>query len=229
MLSQNGWPAGTTAASVGVQSFTVAGVTLSAKAGDVTTVLQYVAQQFHNRVEPLHAGWCWGYSYRPIRGATALSNHSSGTAVDFNAPDHPLGVRGTFGSAKVRAIHAIIAEVDNAVLWGGDYDGRVDEMHFEINVSTGKLAAVAARLRSTPKPAPPKPPESEEDAMFLVMGAGSPPARMALLSGGICRELTPGERQTAQDTILRQGADQLYVEQATWDWWLNATAKQLGA
>jgi hypothetical protein len=52
---------------------------------------------------------------------------------------------------------------------------------------------------------------------------------MGLLSGGIFRELTAGEKATAQDTIVRQGADQLYVEQATWDWWLNATAKQLGA
>jgi hypothetical protein len=227
MLSQNGWPAGTTAASIGVQNFTVAGVTLSAKAGDVTTVLKYVAEQFHARVEPLHAGWCWGYSYRPIRGAAQLSNHSSGTAVDFNAPDHPLGVKGTFGSAKVRAIHAIVAEVDNAVLWGGDYDGRVDEMHFEVNVSPAQLARTAGKLRqSAPAPKPPEPPEDE---MFLVMGAGSPPARMGLLSGGIFRELTAGEKATAQDTIVRQGADQLYVEQATWDWWLNATAKQLGA
>jgi hypothetical protein len=226
MLSQNGWPAGTTAASIGVQSFTVAGVTLSAKAGDVTTVLKHVAEQFHARVEPLHVGWCWGYSYRPIRGATQLSNHSSGTAVDFNAPDHPLGVGGTFGSAKVRAIHAIVAEVDNAVLWGGDYDGRVDEMHFEINVSAAQLARTAGKLR-TPAPAP-QPIQSEEDAMFLAMG-GNPPQRVGLLSGGIFRELTAGERATVVDTIVRQGADQLYVDAVTWQWWLDATAKQLGA
>lgn len=189
MLSQNGWNAGTTAASIGVQSFTVAGVSFPVKSGDVTTVLQYVAQQFHSRIEPLHQGWCWGYSYRPVRGATVLSNHSSGTAIDINAPDHPLGVKGTFGSAKVRAIRAIVDECGGAVFWGGDFDNpsrgggpagsRVDEMHWEINCNATKLAAIAARLRQ-PAPLPvPAFPDTEEDDMSgallrYVKGDGMP-------------------------------------------------------
>jgi hypothetical protein len=64
--------------------------------------------------------------------------------------------------------------------------------------------------------------------MFLAMG-GNPPQRVGLLSGGIFRELTAGERATVVDTIVRQGADQLYVDAVTWQWWLDATAKQLGA
>lgn len=55
---------------------------------DVATVLGYVARQFHDRVEPLVNPGCWGFAFRPNRNdPDALSNHSSGTAIDCNAPD----------------------------------------------------------------------------------------------------------------------------------------------
>lgn len=145
--SQNGWPAGS-ASAIGVRPFVVAGVSFpgGVKDGDVATVLRYVMERFHTRVEPLRGGWCWGYANRDIRGSGTTSNHASGTATDANAPLHPLGKRGTFSSAQVREIRAILAEVDHVVRWGGDYSGRPDEMHFEINASAAKVAGVAARL-----------------------------------------------------------------------------------
>jgi hypothetical protein len=147
--SQNGWPASGDRAAIGVtNAFTVAGVTFpgGVKAGDVAAVLGYVAGEFHRRVEQLVDGWCWGYAYRDVRGTTGLSNHASGTAIDVNAPNHPLGVRGTFTPTQAAEIRRIVAEVGGVVRWGGDYAGRVDEMHFEINANAAAVQAAAARM-----------------------------------------------------------------------------------
>lgn len=70
---------------------------------------------------------------------------------------------------------------------------------------------------------PPRPKHRDtEDAMFIAMGP-TPEARLALLSGGVFRELSAGEKVTAQDTIKRQGALELYVEQSTWDFFQAAS------
>ncbi|MFF5988129.1 GH25 family lysozyme [Prauserella flavalba] len=74
----------------------------------------------------------WGYAERPIRGGTELSNHASGTAIDLNAPEHPLGAVGTFTAAQVRTIRSLLDQAQGCIRWGGDYVGRKDEMHFEI-------------------------------------------------------------------------------------------------
>ncbi len=147
--SQNGWPAGTSgqvplsALGVGAATFP-AGV----RTGDVYTVLRHVAVQVNATVEALYSPGCWGHSYREISGSTSLSNHASGTAIDVNAPDHPLGASGTFTSVQVSAIRAILTRCNGVVRWGGDYSGRKDEMHFEINVGPGdsRLSTLAASL-----------------------------------------------------------------------------------
>lgn len=148
--SQNGWSAGDT--SVLDRGFAVQGVTFpgGVRRGDVSTVLGYVAAQFHARVEPLVAGWCWGYNYRPVTGGGSLSNHASGTAIDVNAPRHPYGKRDTFTPAQRGVIRQILAEVGGVVRWGGDYTGNRDDMHFEINAGAVAVAAVAVRLRAQP-------------------------------------------------------------------------------
>ncbi|GAB3888024.1 peptidoglycan-binding protein [Terrabacter terrigena] len=155
--SQNGWPAGSSSAiplatlSVGAATFP-AGV----RRGDVHTVLGYVARRFNGEVEALVKGWCWGHSYRVISGSTSLSNHSSGTAIDLNAPRHPLGRSGTFSAAQRTRIHSIVSACNGVVRWGGDYSGRKDEMHFEIDVRPGdaRLAALARRIGGAPAPVP---------------------------------------------------------------------------
>ncbi|MGV2549678.1 M15 family metallopeptidase, partial [Bacillus licheniformis] len=75
-----------------------------------------------------------------------LSNHASGTSIDLNATEHPLGARDTFTDDQVAAIRAILAEVAPVVAWGGDFDGRADEMPFEIVGDRRRVAEVAARL-----------------------------------------------------------------------------------
>ena len=152
---QNGWPADPSRAQI--VPLTVFGVSFpgGVRSGDVETVLRYVAEQFHRRVHSLTPGWCWGYNYREVRGAAELSNHAGGYAIDLDAPSHPLGKAGTFTSAQVASIRAILAELGGVVRWGGDYSGRKDEMHFEVVGSQAQVAAVAARLHGVPAPAAP--------------------------------------------------------------------------
>jgi hypothetical protein len=146
--SYNGWPASPDPAAIGVdKSFLVAGVAFpgGVKAGDVATVLGYVADQFHRRVEPLVQGWCWGYNYRAATNSPdSLSCHSSGTALDVNAPDHPDGASGTFSDAQVATIRTILAEAGDVVVSGMDWS---DDMHFEIDATAAQVAAAAEVIR----------------------------------------------------------------------------------
>ena len=152
--SYNGWPANSDKGAIGVvaSEWFPGGV----KAGDVTTVLGYVARQLDARVEPIVGGWCWGYTYKQnVNNPSSLSCHASGTAIDYNAPDHPNGSGGTFTDAQVGTIYAILDEVQGAVDWLEGYD----EMHFEIAVNASDLAQVAATLGGGGGPAPGPEPE----------------------------------------------------------------------
>lgn len=66
------------------------------------------------------------YNNRPIRGSTNLSNHAFGAAIDIDPEHNPLG-------AKVGKMPALVitAFKNQGALWGGDYKGRKDWMHFE--------------------------------------------------------------------------------------------------
>jgi hypothetical protein len=94
-----------------------------------------------------------------LMAASSLSNHSSGTAIDWSAPKHALGKSGTFSAAQVRTIHTIVnTECERAIRWGGDYSGRKDEMHFEVVANEATCARIVAKVRrSTPTPPPPSP------------------------------------------------------------------------
>jgi hypothetical protein len=121
---------------------------------DVWTVLNYVAQQMHERVEPIVRGdWHnaddWGYNYRLTTNDNSLSCHASGTAIDYNATRHGFGVPtgANFSAAQIAEIRKIVAEA-GAVKWGGDYNGTPDAMHFEIYGNKAAVAAAAARIRN---------------------------------------------------------------------------------
>lgn len=157
MNSQNGWPASPDKSAIGIVRVVVPGTDIDfpqgVKSGDVATVLMYVAEQFHKTVEALVDGWCWGYNYRKIEGSSSLSNHASGTAIDLNAPNHPMGKGGTFSASQVTAIRRILTYCEYVVRWGGDFS-RKDEMHFEIVGSAAAVARVAAKIRGASVPAP---------------------------------------------------------------------------
>lgn len=120
------------------------------RAGDVATVLFYVAEQLNKRVERAISPGCWGYAYRNnVNNPNQLSTHASGTSFDYNAPKHPNGKKNTFTPIQFVEIDKILAEVGNVVVQLRGYD----EMHFEIKGSAAQVADVAQRLRGG-RPAP---------------------------------------------------------------------------
>lgn len=157
--SQNGWQASEDKSAIGIENPKVPGTDVDfpqgIRKGDVTTILMYVASQFHAHVEPLVDGECWGYFYKFIEGSTTISNHASGTAIDLNAPKHPMGASGTFNATQVGQIRKILTFLEGAVRWGGDYSGRKDEMHFEINQGAMVVARIATKIRNLSNPPTP--------------------------------------------------------------------------
>ena len=108
--SQNGWPTAPP-----LESFTLNGLTLRCRAGDVRTVLEFVARQFNARVERVVTQ----SSYRTVAGNTGDtgSSHTSATAIDLNGFRHPYeGGRGTldqgFTPAQIEEVRRILAEVN---------------------------------------------------------------------------------------------------------------------
>jgi hypothetical protein len=136
------------------------GVRLSLRKETAPLMLAF-AREFHATVEPLDPRSCWGHAPRAIRGSRSPSRHWPGIAVDLNASAHPLGAAGTFTAGERRAIEKLLARFTyqgkRIFRWGGQYSGRKDEMHIEINVDRATaLAAVAALQRPvTPRPAKP--------------------------------------------------------------------------
>ena len=146
--SQNGWTASKVKAEIDIDSFPIPGTKIKLTCNKaVAPLLVGFAAEFHQLIEPIDEGSLddWGYCYREIRGsATALSNHSSGTAIDLNSTKHPLGKAGTFPLEKVAMIQALAKKY--SLTWGGDYRGRKDEMHFEIAIPPSKVEAAIAKL-----------------------------------------------------------------------------------
>ena len=154
MNSQNGWPV-LEARHTYKWVIPEVGRHLVLAPGPAGFLLAHLALWFHEQLQPLDGGvWDdWGYAVRMVRGSSStVSNHSSGTAVDLNATKHPLGVRNTFTLDQEREIRARLAgRYAKAIRWGGDYQSRADEMHFEIVGSTADVLALARTLRNSPR------------------------------------------------------------------------------
>lgn len=151
--SQNGWSVYTSSSVLK----TLPWITGRVRPGDVAVVFDWLGARFNAQVEKITPVWSWGWAYRPIAGQTSgYSNHASGTAVDLNAPAHPLGKAGTFSAKQVLAIHKILDDTKiggvKVIRWGGDYTGRKDEMHFEINAGSAKLHDLATKVARQPAP-----------------------------------------------------------------------------
>lgn len=143
--SQNGWSV-LTSPPAGVLPGYVTG---RVRAGDVQVVFDYLCDRFHKEVEKINVNWSWGWAYRAIRGQTSgFSNHASGTAIDLNAPAHPLGVSGTFSAAEKARVNQILDDLYGVIRWGENYSGRKDGMHFEIDRDADRVNAVADLIRA---------------------------------------------------------------------------------
>jgi hypothetical protein len=148
LTSYNGYPASRDLAEIGIKSYKVKGTDRKLRCAEsVGLLLASFAAEFHNLIEPIDEGVFddWGYAFRMVRGSeNVLSCHSSGTAIDLNATQHPLGAVGTFPAEKVPMIRALAKKY--GLKWGGDWK-RKDEMHFEVTLTPAKAAALVEKLR----------------------------------------------------------------------------------
>ena len=148
LVSYNGWEASKEPAHIKIKSYAIPGTSLKIRCAEaVAPLIVGFCKEFNELIEPLDGGQLddWGYAFRMVRGTTdKLSNHSSGTAIDLNATKHPLGKIGTFPAEKVPMIRALARKY--GLFWGGDYQKRKDEQHFEINVSPKKVLELIEAL-----------------------------------------------------------------------------------
>lgn len=142
LTSYNGWIAASKPDQIGIKSYAIPGTDLKIRCAEaVAPLIVGFCKEFNELIEPLDGGQLddWGYCFRMVRGSTdKLSNHSSGTAIDLNSTKHPLGKIGTFPAEKVPMIRALARKY--GLFWGGDYQHRKDEMHFEVNISPKKVS-----------------------------------------------------------------------------------------
>jgi len=147
--SHNGWKASKDPIEIQIVSVPIEGTKIKVRcAKAVAPLIAGFCKEFNELIEPIDGGALddWGYCFRNVRGSTdKLSNHSSGTAIDLNATKHPLGKIGTFPPDKVPMIRALAKKY--GLKWGGDYKGRADEMHFEIELGEAKVAALIGSLK----------------------------------------------------------------------------------
>jgi hypothetical protein len=148
LKSYNGYPASKDPDEIRITSYLVRGTSRKLRCAEsVGPLLAAFAADFHELIEPIDEGIYddWAYAFRMVRGSTdRLSCHSSGTAIDLNATKHPLGKVGTFPAEKVPMIRALAKKY--GLKWGGDYKGRADEMHFEVEVNAAKAKALIESL-----------------------------------------------------------------------------------
>jgi hypothetical protein len=134
--SVNKWPASPNPAEIGIREFTVnltSGPKTLQLADAAGPALVAMIEWWDQNIEPVTQ--LGSYNYREIRGYEGtgkVSNHASGTAVDINWDKHPLGARGTIPAEKLDGLRARARELQ--LRWGGDYSGRADEHHIEVNV-----------------------------------------------------------------------------------------------
>lgn len=140
-------------------------ITGKVRKGDAYIILNELGRRFNSEVEPIIKAHSWGYAKRDVRGVSGIiSEHATGTAVDFNAPNHPIGKKNTFVASKRAKIRQIVKDMDGAVRWGGEWS-RPDDMHFELIGGAAKIKQVATKLSKgsvtpvqNPKPTTPAKP-----------------------------------------------------------------------
>jgi hypothetical protein len=155
--SANGWPA-LEADSPQLYTWTIpaknGSLRIRLRNGSAGFLLCHFLLWWSERLDDLthpHPADDWGYAWRPIRGqSTGLSNHASGTAADADATQWPLGTEHMSLWMRNR-IRFRLKLYRGCLRWGGDYSGRKDQMHTEINKPLTACEKVAKRLMRTPR------------------------------------------------------------------------------
>lgn len=211
LYSYNGWPAYPVKqrAALNLTKISVGGVDFppGVRGGDVAVVFQYLVNRLNKEVEKAVNPGCWGYNFRLNRNANNLSCHSSATAIDYNAPQHPNGRRGTWGPVKAAKVRQILADLDHIIRWGEDFHGTPDGMHFEINANAAAVKKVADKIRAASRVAPRKvvPPIQPQDPRLHMGTSGAKVAdiQRALVKHGYTGVKVDGKFGTATDAALR--------------------------
>lgn len=99
--------------------------------GDAATLLSHVARRFHYEIDQLREKDVTGHTTSRGVRRPHESNHRSGTATVIRPHAYPLGVRGGPYPQELVVVRDILAELDGAVVWGGDFVSP-QESHFEI-------------------------------------------------------------------------------------------------
>jgi hypothetical protein len=166
MLCQNGYPVLTSARDGGfprLRNFIIPldngpDTHLILRDGSVGFNIALAGLSWHTFIEPLNSAghpWDeWGHNIRPIRGkTTGYSNHSGGTAADYNATQHPRGVAisKTFSKRQIQGIRDMLGRFDHVLGWGGNYHlpWNVDGMHIEAIAKIAAQEKVARRLMTS--------------------------------------------------------------------------------
>jgi hypothetical protein len=153
LKSSNGWPASMVQEDIKIKIYTIVSASKNALpvrlrcAETVAPLLIAACKEWHRTVEKLENGEVQGYMYRDVRGGNGtLSNHSSGTAIDFWPSRHPQGDKdGNYTKAQQARILAICKKY--GLRSGGTYKtAKTDWQHVEINLPPAKVAALIKEL-----------------------------------------------------------------------------------
>lgn len=122
--------------------------TAPVRRGAPEIILGDFARRYNAECAPLVSP-VWGWSRD---NDVANSNHLSGTAFDFNAPQWPWGQKRMPGWL-VDKTNTLLAWYEGAVFWGRNW-ARADEMHFQIGWPEGdpQLQRIVDKIQ---RPAPP--------------------------------------------------------------------------
>lgn len=152
--SQNGWPV-LDATSDKLYTWTIpartGAIRIRLRNGSAGFLLAHFLLWWAEALEPLAGKLLddWGWAARLVRGSsTVISNHGSGTAADANATRWPMGTR-LMRAWMVGRIRLRLRIYGGTLRWGGDYHGRPDQMHTEINKPMAACEGVARRLMKT--------------------------------------------------------------------------------
>jgi hypothetical protein len=158
--SQNGWRVldeDTSGPPPRLRSWLLPGINrkLLARDGSAGFLLVHLAMWFDEEIERIDVGTYddWGYAKRQVSGSSDYSNHASGTALDLNATQHPMGVATsqTFTRDEIFSIHNRLKLYSGCLRWGGDYRSRPDAMHWELVKAMPAVQRKARALLNTPR------------------------------------------------------------------------------
>ncbi|MGW4233527.1 hypothetical protein ACWEF9_30430 [Streptomyces sp. NPDC004980] len=142
--SANGWEVLPEATPYGIEG---SGRTVRLAEGDAATILLHVARRYHYEIDQLRDGDVRGHRTSRGVGQAYESNYLSGTAIEIRARAYPLGARDGLYAPELVVVRDILAELDGAVEWGGDFSVP-KESHFEIALKPGhpKVKGVARKI-----------------------------------------------------------------------------------